>query len=332
MNEQDREDTRKELAMERLIRLAGARPSPTSAARDRARDAAREAWRETVTDRVRRRRLTWIMPAVAAAAVVIAVSLPRRAPQPTPRIDVAQLMAGTVVVEGGTGETPRPAAASETFRAGQTLHTGASDVASLRLAGGGELRLNANTLVRLVDRRRFALDRGHLYLDSGHNGGSTLVVETIAGELTDIGTRFDVALQGEQVRVRVREGAIQLTAGGRQTTAGVGQQLVASRGGAAATSAAAVYGADWSWLVRAAPFEIEGATLDAFLRWVEREGGRRVEFVDPDLRSALGTTRLHGSVAGVTTEEALDVVLPASGLSHTIEGERILIRREDVRR
>jgi ferric-dicitrate binding protein FerR (iron transport regulator) len=332
MNEQDREDARKEIAMERLIRLAGARPSPSPAGRDLARDAARAAWRETVADRVRRRRLAWLVPALAAAALLVIVMLPREQVRPTPAIDVAQLTAGSVAVEDSSGGDSRLAAASETFHAGQALRTSAGDVASLRLAGGGELRLNANTLIRLVDRRRFALDRGHIYLDSGHSGGSTLVVETIAGELTDVGTRFDVALDGEQVRIRVREGAIRLAGSGRQATAGVGQQLVASRGGAATTSTTALYGADWSWLARAAPFTIEGATLDGFLRWVEREGGRRVEFVDPAVRSALGTTRLHGSVAGVTTEEALDVVLPASGLSHTIDGDRILIRREDVRR
>jgi ferric-dicitrate binding protein FerR (iron transport regulator) len=332
MTKHEHDEARQDAAMARLMRVAGARPTASAAARERARAAARGAWRESAQVRVRRRRLYLALPALAAAAIVVILILPRAGRQPVVPADVARLQSGTVTIDDGAGGPSRQAAPGDVVRAGDTLQTATGDLAALAMTGGGELRLNGATLVRLVDARRFALDRGQLYLDSGRAGGSALLVETTAGLVQDIGTRFDVALIDNQVRIRVREGAVRLAAGGRETDALAGQQIVASPGSAASVTAAKPYGPEWDWLARAAPFEIQGTTLDAFLRWVERDGGRTVVFLEPGLRAPLGKTRLHGSVRGLTTTEALDVILPASGLSYEINGDRIVIRREGSRR
>ena len=89
-------------------------------------------------------------------------------------------------------------------------------------------------------------------------------------------------------------------------------------------------GTEWAWIVRAAPpFQVEGKTLAAFLDWVTRESGRRIEFADDRIRRSSTGTILHGSIDGLTTEEALEVILPACGLTHRIKSERVIVSRPD---
>jgi hypothetical protein len=317
--------------VERLVRLAGPRATPDPAARVRARAAARDAWRATVAARERRRRFVWLVPA-AAAAVLLVLLLPRPERQPLPQAEVARVVHGDVDVRRDGGPHTR-AASGDVLRAGESIATGPGATSALRLAGGGELRLNAGTSLRLVSRRRFALDTGHVYVDTGAPSDSPLAIETAAGLVRDIGTRFDVQVVRDRLRVRVREGAVALEHEGRQTKAGAGQQLVASPAGTIDLAPTDTYGPDWNWItLAAAPFDIERATLESFLGWIERESGRSVVFDQAGLRQSSGPARLHGSIAGLTPEEALQAVLPAVGLSYRIQGERFLIEREERRR
>jgi hypothetical protein len=74
----------------------------------------------------------------------------------------------------------------------------------------------------------------------------------------------------------------------------------------------------------APPFTIENANLAQFLDWVSRETGLRWHLATPgdDPEKVI----LHGSIEGLTAEEALSVVLPGSGYRYRIaEGEIRLV-------
>ena len=95
----------------------------------------------------------------------------------------------------------------------------------------------------------------------------------------------------------------------------------------------AIAGPEWSWVDRLAePFILEGATVTAFLEWIRREEGWRWEIADDALRARAGRIVLHGSIEGLTPEEALAAVLPASGLTYRREGTRFLIAPDLQRR
>ena len=319
--------------MERLVRLAGQRPTPDPGARARARVAIHQAWRETITARERRVRFVWMAPALAAAGLILAFFLSRTDRTPIPAEDVAWLIRGAIDVQAAGNPALRSAANGEALRAGERITTAPAASAALRLAGGGELRMNGSTTVRFVSTRRFALDRGHIYVDTGAPAGPALAIDTALGLVRDIGTRFDVQLQNDVLRIRVREGAIVLARDARQTRAGAGQQLVASADGSLGVEPARTYGPDWDWIsLAAAPFMLEGSTLESFLGWVERESGRSVVFGEADLGRDSRSARLHGAIAGLTPDEALGVVLPAVGLSYRLDGDRIVILREERRR
>lgn len=292
--------------LERLLRLAGRRPEPSATGRGRAHAAIHDAWTQQVRLRSRRRWTIVTLPALAAAAAVIAVTLPWRAAPP-----VATRVVGTV--------------AGRAVHAGTVLHAGPGEFTTVTLEGGGELRMNGGASVQMAGVRQVTLTRGQIYVDAGAPDDPDLAITTPAGVLRDLGTRFDVVVDGSAVRVRVRDGVVRLTSAGMETDARAGQQLVTRPDSRAIVEAAVTHGPDWDWILKAAPFATDGARLEAFLRWVEIDGGLIVEFPDPALRRRIGATVLHGSIAGLGLEDALAVILPVSGLAYRVDGARIIV-------
>jgi hypothetical protein len=117
-------------------------------------------------------------------------------------------------------------------------------------------------------------------------------------------------------------------AGDFDAAAGTELRLEPGRDPARATSAP--YGDDWAWVERVrAPFEIDGVTLGAFLDWASRESGRSWRFAAnvADAGEAVAVL-VHGSIDGLTVEEALSTVLPSCGLRHRVDGDALMIESD----
>ena len=289
----------------------------------------RAAWSAEVQVRRRRRAITWTVAGLAAAAVIAAVvSIDRKSVGPAPAPStVARLLAttGPVQVES-PGATAHAAQLGDQIPAGTVVHT-ADAQATFALLSGGEVRVDAGTAITFTGARALALERGGIYLDSG-GAGTGLVVTTPAGDVRDIGTRFEVRVADRVVRVRVRDGRVALEQGSLRSEAPRGTELIAQVGGEVISQPISSYGPTWKWTTRAAPaFRVEGATLAAFLDWAAREGGRAITFNDPRLADAAATTVLHGSIEGLSIDDALTVILPTCGLTYEIQDDRVAIRR-----
>ena len=317
-------------AVERLVRSAGRRPAVDPDRARRVRDAAHDAWHDSVRRRTRLRRWTLGSAVLAAAAcVVLVVSLPRP-PRLAPGVGPSQPAARVTALTGAVrtiGGSAAVARVGDTVPIGSGVETGAGALATFALDGGGEARINEGTIVRFSAVRELSIERGAVYIDSGTSRGS-LVVQTPVGVVQDIGTRFEVGFDGESLRVRVRDGAVRYDRGGVRHQANAGRELVVGSDGQVVERASDPYGTDWAWVVRAAPpFRVEGQTLAAFLDWVARESGRRIELADDRLRRSSPGIILHGSIEGLTAEEALDVILPTSDLTYRIDAHRVIVSR-----
>jgi len=190
----------------------------------------------------------------------------------------------------------------------------------------GELRIDANTVATLVDARTIHLTRGAIYLDSGASTPGSVTVRTASGTIRDIGTRFEVRAGERDLRVRVRDGAVQLERAGRIDRAPKGMELLARADGTVSTRSVDAHAADWAWTTAAAPpFILENATLEAFLQWAAREGGWTIEWSDA-LRQRARTTMMRGTIDGMTPAEALENVLPTCGLAPAFVDGRLRIR------
>ncbi len=351
MNERERELDRArgmEANDERQVRelLAAAGPRPTVGSDDLAaiKAAARAEWLELVaaqrrlperrTPSSQRLRLGLALAASVMAALFLGWWWTKReAPGVMETVASVERVTGAVHVRGGRPE-------AEAMRVGTRLPVGALLETSdrigqpaarlaLRLSGGSSLRLDSGTRVRLVSSERLELERGALYLDSGADG-APVEIDTPFGTVRDIGTQFEVRLSegGEVVRLRVREGKVALEASRGSHAAAGGEELSLRRDGSLSRGTVPSHGTQWDWVLAAAPsFEIEGRSLAAFLEWVGRETGRRVRYESPALEASAATIRLHGTIAELTPEESVSVVLPGSGLAYRLEDGTLLVTR-----
>lgn len=177
---------------------------------------------------------------------------------------------------------------------------------------GGTLRLDRGTQLRIDAPREATLLHGTIYY-ANETPGVSVTIHTPFGDVRDVGTRFELRLSDDALRVRVRDGAVLL----RDKTAGAGTELVATRT-SIATRKIATSGEDWAWIENAAPpIVLEGKTLDEVLRVIAIEKGLTLERSGPD-------QTLHGELP-LSVSEALDAATAAAGVPYRIEGDRLIV-------
>jgi transmembrane sensor len=97
--------------------------------------------------------------------------------------------------------------------AGGDFATGVGHMESLRLADGTQVELNTNTRLHTdltAASRTVMLESGEAYFDVAHDDKRPFTVYAGNRRITDIGTKFSVFRDGDDVRVTVREGKVRV--------------------------------------------------------------------------------------------------------------------------
>lgn len=315
-----------------LLHLAGPRPRLPEERVAAIRAAAREVFRRQAR-RTSRRSLGFAVGAGLAASLLLTAGLLLRRPagrDSQEPVGSFEVRSGEVVVTDATGRPSGP----DALPAGTVVTTGDAGHAAVRLPSGPAVRIDTRSSVRFDSARAVTLERGALYVDSGAarrlDGG--LEVATSLGTVRDVGTQFEARLltsadrdpASASLRIRVREGKVLVSRDGTEHQADAGGELVLHANGSLQRAEVATYGAGWDWVQRAAPaLAIEGASLADFLRWVSRETGLRWRLAERRPGQSPEDIILHGSIEGLTAEEALDVVLPGCGYRHRRSGDQL---------
>jgi ferric-dicitrate binding protein FerR (iron transport regulator) len=325
---------REEDAVRRLLEDAGPRPSIPDDDLAAITEVARTAWRRRYGDRKSPARPSWFgLAAAAALAVALGLAWWVRTFEPAPvalQVASIEVLTGAVRMWPPTGEGPvplPPAALGRPLPAGAELETGdeGGGRLALRMAGGASVRLDAGTRVRLSSAKSIELERGAVYVDSGDKPGG-MTIQAPAGLFQDIGTQFEVRIERTGTRLRVREGRVALERGAEPVVTKAGEELIVHADGHIARGQASVYGPEWDWVLQAAPrLAIEGLKVRAFLDWLAREEGWRIEFADPEAASLADSTVLHGSIEHLTPAEAPGVVLASCGLGYRVSEGRMVV-------
>ena len=124
-----------------------------------------------------------------------------------PRL-LAAIAAALLLLAGGAGGWRLWRGPSE-----QVFATAIGKRQAVRLADGSRMELNTNTRVRTdvtAARRIVTLDSGEAYFDVVHDAARPFVVYAGNRRITDLGTKFSVFRNGDDVRVTVQEGRVKV--------------------------------------------------------------------------------------------------------------------------
>lgn len=325
-------DPQQDDAVGSLLRLSGPREPVPADRMQRLKAAAYADWRHHVATRRRRQLTAWSMSGLAAAAAV-AFAI-RLTTEVGPGADTAPTFATIEALSGRArlsivddGGALVPMLVGDRVAGGREAFTTGAGTATLRLAGGALLKMDAETALRLAAVDAVVLTKGAVYIDSANE--ASLEVRTDIGVVRDIGTKFEVRLTPAQLRVRVREGAVQVRRDRQRHDARRGDEITLTADGSAIRRTVALVGADWAWTTGATtPFEIEGRSLGEFLDWIAEENGWRLHYADRSVEDTARATTLHGSIQGLTPDQALAAVVPTSGLDHHLDQGVLRITRD----
>jgi ferric-dicitrate binding protein FerR (iron transport regulator) len=316
--------------VELLIRSAGRRAEPPSDAHEQVFAAAHASFR----DKVRGRRRAWALRVGAAAALVVAVALVMRwTPPGVPQGELAQVSRVVGEVELATADGWRPLTGPRSrLAAGSRVRTQASGRLALALAGGESLRLAARTEVMLDAPGRLYVQAGTIYVDSGERPSSTRIeVVTPAGTARDVGTQFELHVEGAALRLRVREGLVTLDRGGRSLTGRAGEQLTVDGLGGVTRASISPTDPAWHWAQALASMpDMDGKPASALIAWVARETGRRLSYESPVVEQRAAAVILHGDIRHLAPLEALEAMLATTDLWVELSGDTMEVRSRTV--
>lgn len=300
-----------------LIRSAGKRPLPRPGDVERVRSATRAAWQAAVQARRRRRRVVAFAAAASVAVVATGIATVTVLRPPVRVGRVAVLMGRAEVRAADAGHWTALTTNGGAVFAGTRVRTVAGGRAAFNLAGIS-VRVDSGSRLTLVSPARIDLQGGRIYVDSGrgdrHKG---LVITTAFGTVKDVGTQFEVRALTSGLRLRVREGRVNLqrSAQRRDLQAVAGQQLLLGRNGHVERGKFAPDDPAWRWAeALAAPLRIDGQSAFDVLRWAARESGRRLVFEDPDAELRARNAILSGGHdMSLTPAQAMRIAAATSG-------------------
>ena len=238
----------------RLLEVSGPCEEPPKAVRGRVYAAAHGVWRE-LPSTARRTRTVWYAAAAGlAAAATIAWYVQTLEPNGS-RVagEIVHVVGEHAVEDNGVRATPQLAE-------GASVLTSADGQVLVRLDARTFVRLDGRSRLTLHGDRRLVLHEGRVFTDST---GPGVVVETPAGvRVSDVGTQFDLAVDGDRVTVGVREGRVNVAAGGVAVSAaareGVGEVVTFEGRELASRKPVPTTHARWDWIHNSVPaFDLE---------------------------------------------------------------------------
>jgi ferric-dicitrate binding protein FerR (iron transport regulator) len=313
-----------------LIRAAGRRTAPPEDAYRQVLAAATAAFREKKARRFERNGL---MAAAAAviAAISVALVLQWRPASLQPRVATVVRLVGSV--ELGTEQGWQALIdANSVLPAGARLRTLPGGSAALALEDGASLRLAAATEVTLDGSRDLMLRSGTLYLDHRARSGAGYRIETPAGTARDVGTQFELQVRDGSLRLRVREGRVEIDRAGQVVSSAAGEQLDFDPLGGVARSTIAANDRAWQWAETIAPTpDMDGKSAAALIAWVARETGHQLRYESQAVEQRATTVILHGNIRHLTPLAALDAMLATTDLVYVLRGDTMEIRARESR-
>jgi ferric-dicitrate binding protein FerR (iron transport regulator) len=310
--------------IEKRIRLTGPRPAVPDETARRVKAAVHRHWHDTVEANRRPRRLRTGLALAAAAAILTTLGLVAWDRFGTGNIDEAPVL--VAAVQGSASWS-----SGDRLEYGSDVSTGTNGAIVLQSPTGHSIRIDANSRILLLESDLITMDRGRLYIDSSGSkepAGNPMNIRTSLGDIRETGTQYEIRLSDTGLRVRTREGRVDVAHDQGVLVAEAGEELRIGRYGDVTRGTIRSDSGEWDWAVRLAPMmTIEGRPVMQFLGWAARERGLELQFEDVDLLAEAADTVLSGSIQGMSLDQALEAVLPTCGMTHRIHNGTLTVLR-----
>lgn len=300
---------------------AGARPGAPEDIAASVRRAVEQSWRIDVERRKRshrwRRSLQVAAAVLVCAGLFLAVNWQLQRSAATP---VGIFLASRGSVDIRSPGSASPALGGNSVPAGTRVQTGADGLALLAVAGTS-VRIGPSSIVLLTSTDSLELQRGRIYLDFGlhEKVARELRLKTPLATVEHLGTQFQARVDLQRLTVSVREGQVRLTTATGEQLLGARESADVDASGRSRIQGIQPFGEEWIWTSQLAPdFPIEGQSLAQFLVWFCRETGQRVDYASAAVQSSAQRTRLSGSIAGLSPQEALKAVIAATEFEYQL--------------
>jgi len=313
-----------------LIHAAGRRPTPPTEDYQQVFTASRDAWQKKVRSR-QRRRLSYRLAAALATMAIGLIAVLQLVPlgPPVPIASTAVLEGGVIVLRPGAANWEPITDIQIELVSGTRLRTQVDGRVSLNLARGISLRVNSESELTLISPDHIDLAAGTVYVDSGRGVRTNrFEIATSFGVVRDIGTQFEVRLSPAVLRVRVREGLVQLyrDTDEHELSGTAGEEVQVLSTGAVERAPISAYDPEWIWAVTLADVPVtDGQPLLGFLSWVARETGRALRFAGPGAEAQAQTVILHGSAEDLSPMQALEVMLATTDFEYSLLNDGVLL-------
>ncbi len=311
--------------------LAQLRVKPSAAARER---AFMHLEQEFLAQQAARPRRHFARGAIAAGLVLaLFAGWAWRNLPATPTV-VARVEAVDGAVESRDGFVfggARSLDVGGTVVTGADLDVGPGAGVLLRISPDLSVRLAENTHARFRASDELELGAGQAFVDATPGARAPLRVITPSGEVTHLGTQYQVRAGDHEVEVAVREGRAQLRTANLTTVTEAGHWLLHRDSAAPLTGDLAADDVRFQWIARLpARFKLEGATLSAFLDWFRRETGLTPVYSDGIDAGRFAQVQLKGSIEDLEPFEALSYVLATADLAWHREGAKVVIEKRQA--
>jgi len=212
--------------------------------------------------------------------------------------------------------------------AGREYATGTGQRQAVRLADGTEIELNTNTKLHasVTARSRIVtLETGEAYFSVVHDAARPFTVLAGNRRITDLGTKFSVFRNGEDVRVVVQEGQVRVELIGQPAAAAMvaqaGHEVISTGGGALMAPKADQEIADeLGW--RRGMLNFNQQTLAEAAEQFNRYNSRHIE-----VEGSARKIRIGGSFKADNVDVFVGLLHRGFGLSVSEQGDRILVSR-----
>ena len=212
-------------------------------------------------------------------------------------------------------------AATGDWRAAEVV-TGANELATVQLGEGSVVRLAPSSRLRVLAGRERAVSlEGRAFFAVHRIPGRPLRVHTHAGEARVLGTRFELATDGGELRVKVLEGRVALTTTSGEVEVGAGQESGVRAGAATKPTPLAAPTAVASWT--GAFLAFQATPLRDAARDIERVYRTPVTISD----SALAVETITATFTDRPVEEVVNVVCAVLSARCEVREGKVSIQR-----